>query len=95
MSTKVEFDITAEELRDCAVAAGIQVVPHHDCSVCGSEVKYIIAGENADLYFDPSCACTAGVGPEQREWQEAADWVNMQSTDPVRKQVAARFGWSE
>lgn len=82
--------VTAEQVRAAVLAAGIVEIPHHDCAACGEWVRYIVHRES--LYFDPSCGCAWTPFPEPREWQNAADWINMQSSDNVRSELMKRFG---
>lgn len=81
--------ITADEVKNAMIAKGIGGVEHHDCSICHGTVSYVRQG--ARLFFDPHCGC-AGDGPlEPRTWQDAADWINMQSPEWQVK-IAGRFG---
>ena len=83
--------VTAEQVRDAALAANVTRVPSHPCSICGHEVAYYI--NRGDLYFDSGCDCV--YNPDSRRhcsWQDAADWINMQSADEWRVKIAAKFG---
>jgi hypothetical protein len=71
------------------IAAGIERVEHHDCAICNFKCAYFRQGDQ--LYFDPRCYCSRGsirVSP----WQEAADWINMQSKPDIKERIAAKFG---
>lgn len=81
--------ITAEEVKQSAIEKGITRVDHHRCGCCEVMVRYYIAHGN--LFFDPSCGCSDS-REEPREWWDAAEWINMQSTDEHQKEVAAKFG---
>lgn len=85
--------VTAQQVKDAVIAAGVTEVLHHDCAVCGEWVRYIIHREN--LYFVPSCGCSWTPYPELREWQDAADWINMQTNENVRSELMKRFGITE
>ena len=82
--------VTGEEVKAAMIAAGIACVDHHDCSFCGYTTGYFRDGAN--LYFDPGCSCTPGAKPELRDWNDAADWINMQSDPAWRDRIAERFG---
>lgn len=82
--------ITAEQVKASALAAGITEVLHHDCAGCGEWTLYII--HKGELYFDPSCGCGWAPFPEPRQWQETADWINMQSNEDHRSEIMKRWG---
>ena len=84
-------DVTAEQTRDSALAAGLTMIPHHNCGLCGCMVVYIV-DQAGYLFFDPSCDCTYGDGPQPRSWEDAADWINMQSNAEHKRKIAALFG---
>lgn len=83
--------VTANQLRDAAVAAGVRKIDHHDCSFCGYMVAYYV--RDGELYFDSGCNCTSNPDSfQRRSWQSAAEWINMQ-TDPAHaRRIAAAFG---
>lgn len=81
---------TGEEVKQAGLAAGITIIDHHDCSICGYMVSYFILGDQ--LYFDSGCDCGISSQPTVRTWQEAADWINMQTREDIREKIAARFG---
>lgn len=83
--------VTSEQVKAAALAAGIMRVDHHDCGGCGYMTAYLITPQG-DLYFDPGCNCTYGYGPEPRSWEDAADWINLQSNPHWRNVIASRFG---
>lgn len=85
---------TAEQVRDACLAAGIRRVDHHECGICGLMVRFYITADG-DLEFDPSCGCTYGGNAEPRPWQDAADWINMQSDESHRRRIAEAFGIKE
>lgn len=82
--------VTAEQVKAACLAAGIKSIEHHECSICLYMTAYLVRGDQ--LYFDPSCDCTGGRGPELSSWQDAADWINMQTQDDIRAKIAGRFG---
>lgn len=82
--------ITGDQVRAAVLAAGISFVNHHECGLCGVMVRYLIEGDR--LYFDPSCDCCRGNGPELHSWDRAAERINMQSREECRVKIAAKFG---
>jgi len=83
--------VTAAEVKKAVLAKGIKTIEHHTCAACDCWVNYFVEGEN--LFFDSSCDCSSsGHGMEPREWQEAADWINMQSNLCVELDLKSRFG---
>ena len=83
--------ITAEQVRDAALAANVTSVPSHPCSFCGHLVGYrIIDGE---LWYDSGCECVYNPDSlQRRSWQAAADYINMQTSLEWRNKIAAQFG---
>jgi hypothetical protein len=81
--------ITGDQVRAAVEAAGITTIDHHDCGLCGAMVYYSVDGGR--LYFNPGCDCR-WTPREPRSWDDAADWINMQSQEPARAEVARRFG---
>ena len=79
-----------EQVKAAMIAADLHHVRHHDCGCCGGWVGYIREGDQ--LFFDPSCDCACGNGPEPRSWADASDWLNMQSDPAAQMELAARFG---
>jgi hypothetical protein len=83
--------VTAEQVRDAALTAGITSVESHPCSFCGVVVGYRI--RDGELYFDSGCECCYNPNSLQpRDWQNAADWINMQTHDEQARHVATAFG---
>lgn len=70
--------VTAAEVRDAMVDAGITSVRHHDCAICGMWTRYIREGER--LFYDSSCGCAESY-PTPRDWSYVADWINSQSPE--------------
>jgi hypothetical protein len=82
-------NVNGERVKEAMIAANIAFVDHHDCAICGGMVYYVRQGDL--LYFDPHCGC-GGSGPlEPRSWQDAADWINMQ-TPEWQATIAKQFG---
>lgn len=83
--------VTAEQVRDAVAAAGIKQIDHHDCSGCGYMTAYLV--HDGRLYFDAGCDCSryGRAEPRPADWEEAADWINMQKPEWAAK-LAARFG---
>lgn len=82
--------VTGEQVKEAALAAGIEEVAHHECGGCWVTVNYVVVGE--DLFFDSNCdcgPCTSELQP--RSWDDAADWINMNKGEE-RKRIAALFG---
>jgi hypothetical protein len=83
--------VSAQEVRDAALSAKITHVNHHRCSICDSMVGYYI--ENGDLFFDSMCDCTSlWSQPQECLWQEAADWINMQTDVSYQEEIMKSFG---
>ena len=78
--------VTADEVQRVCKQTHI---PHHDCAICGDFVYYLVDGNGA-LFFDSSCACSSSA-PRHAGWQEAAGWINMQTTDENKRKIAAKF----
>lgn len=84
------MEVTAQQVRDAAIAAGITSVAHHRCGCCGSMVYYSI--ENGLLWFHPACDCTSYYSPpEPCAWHEAASWINV-NTGEHKVEIAKKFG---
>ena len=93
METKeVDFvgDATGEQVKEACLAAGMKRVRVRDCSMCGYPCAYVI--ENGELFFDPGCDCTHRHHPEPRDWEAAASWINMQTKQEIKNEIAAKFG---
>ncbi len=83
--------VTGEEVKAAMIAANITHVDHHDCGGCFEMVFYSREGKH--LFFNPRCGCSSGWSPpEPRDWSDAADWINMQSSTEWRNKLRARFG---
>jgi hypothetical protein len=86
-------DVTGEEVRTAVLASGISRIDHHTCSICGCMTYYEVEGQ--ELFFNPNCGCTKYfTEPYPRSWDNAAEFINMQSTPSVRAEVAESFGFA-
>jgi hypothetical protein len=83
-------EITGEEVKKACLAAGITNIDHHNCSMCGYMTRYFVEGE--DLFFDAGCDCTRRQVCSRRSWQDAADWINLQTRDEIKQRISALFG---
>jgi hypothetical protein len=85
--------VTAEQVKAAMEAAGITRVNHHDCAGCGYMTSYVLSPQG-ELFFDPGCWCTMGVGGGLRPggFESAAGWINMQPSADVQRRLAAAFG---
>jgi hypothetical protein len=81
--------VTGQRVKAAMILRGITRVDHHDCGGCGEMVFFIRDGDL--LFFNPGCGCS-WAHREPREWDEAADWINMQDNIKVRAEIARRFG---
>lgn len=86
--------VTAMQVRDAAVKAGISKIDHHECGGCKYMTRYLISDDL--LFFDPGCDCSryGRSDPRPAQWQEAADWINMQTKDEHRDRLLKAFGLS-
>lgn len=88
--------ITAEQVKEAVLKAGVTEIEDHPCHFCGYMTKFSIV--NGIIWYDSGCFCTAtrdemsGEHWETRTWQSIADWINMQDNEEARKMVAGKFG---
>lgn len=82
--------VSGEEVKQAVLAAGITHIPHHDCSICHELIGYAVY--DGYLYFESGCGCSWSP-PEPRGWEDAANWINMQTNEDVRKKLMKRFGF--
>ena len=85
-----EIMVTPEQVKEGCLKMSLTKVDHHECSICKHMVHYVIKDE--ELYFDSSCNCCGGGGPELRGWSDPANWINMQSDEEVKRKLALKFG---
>lgn len=91
MRTVEREPVTPEQVRDAMMAAGIERVESHTCSLCGYPRAYIREGDR--LFYDPGCNCgsyPASLVP--RQWLDAAMWINMQTEERWQVDLRERFG---
>ena len=87
MTMDIEREVTAIEVKEACLAAGITRIEHHKCSFA-----YLV-GEGGELFFDSGCFCVRSLSNiEQREWESAARWINMQSEPANKAYIAKKFG---
>lgn len=82
--------VTGDDVRAAMICAAIDRVPTRECSMCGYAMAYIRDGEN--LYHDSGCYCTNSRTWHPRDWDSAADWINMQPNAAWRDIIAEKFG---
>jgi hypothetical protein len=83
-------NVTPEEVKAAAVAAGLTRIDHHDCGGCGVMVYYSV--KDGNLFFNPACDCvTYYTPPQPRDWSDASNYINMQD-DLWKGRVARSFG---
>lgn len=83
--------VTANEVQKAVIDNNINVIPHHECAICGEWVAYEVY--NKQLFFNSNCGCSSFWSPVILcSWQDAADFINMQSNPRVRVEIASLFG---
>jgi len=84
-------NVNGEQVKTAAMTANIRTIEHHSCAICGYMTRYI--HDDGRLFFDAGCYCGRTMSNlEPRSWDEAANWINMQSNEAVRVNIARRFG---
>ncbi len=84
-------NVSGEQVKTAVMTAGIVFIEHHSCAICNYMTRYIHA--NGDLYFDAGCYCGRTMSDlEPRGWDDAARWINTQSNETVKVEIAKRFG---
>lgn len=81
--------VTGNEVKTAVLAAGLTRIPHHECGICDVMVGYAVRGE--ELYFDSGCGCSGGSNLRHCGWDDAANWINMQTNEKARADLMARF----
>lgn len=85
--------VTPEQVANAVREAGITRIEHHNCSICGHMVCYTV--DQGQLFFNGGCGCSWSP-PQHRSWDDAAEYINMQSRSgkwgDVGAKVAKRFG---
>lgn len=79
-------DYSAEAIKQRA--QGKVFLDHHDCSICGGMVGYVMGGER--VVFRSSCGCSWSPDRES-SFQDIADWLAMQSSDEIRDRILQGF----
>lgn len=83
--------VTAEQVKEAAIAAGVLVVTANQCSVCEQYLYFRVGGE--DLYFQSHCDCSDG-SDHKVPWDDAAAWINDQEDDDeTRIALMQKFGF--
>lgn len=90
MSEQNIVKVTGDEVKAAALAANIKHIPHHDCGICGENVHYRVDDEG-NLFFHSACGCSWSPA-QPRPWQDAADWINMQSKPEWHNKLRVLFG---
>lgn len=83
------MNVTGEQIKDAMIAASIEWVSVHKCSLCGYQCGYARVANH--LFYDAGCGCLYRP-PELREWDSVADFINRQSDPDTRQRLAASFG---
>lgn len=86
--TKGEAMVTGKQVQDAVYAANVTYIPYYTCGCCGEVVAYFVQGGN--LYLDPSCGC-ATFTIQPKSWDDAAEWINMQSDDTAKAKIMQKF----
>lgn len=80
--------VTGEQVKEAVQKAGITRVDHHECSICGHMVCHTVHGDQ--LYFNSGCGCSWSP-PRPESWDDAAEYINMQSREGKWGDVAAKI----
>lgn len=83
-------DTSGPEIKHCMAEHNITKVDHHTCGICHYMTNYYVS--DGQLHFDPGCDCTGGGGWRESSFQDAAEWVNMQSIEANKIDIAKKFG---
>lgn len=65
-------------------------IPHHDCSLCGSFVGWVVSKDSLKPYFDPSCDCGGSEG-HYDTWEKVFKWYNTVSEKETEEAVQASW----
>jgi hypothetical protein len=82
--------ITAAQVQAAVLSKQITKIDHHRCSLCNHMVYYLVIG--GELFFNPGCDCK-WEDPEPRDWQDAANFINMQTNEIIRSQLMKQWGF--
>lgn len=81
--------VTGSQVKQAMYNADINIVDHHRCAICDEMTYYFTRGD--DIYFNAACGC-ARSAPQKREWDDLANWINIQTNDDARLSIAKRVG---
>lgn len=65
-------------------------IPHHDCSLCGSMVGWVVSKDSLKPYFDPSCDCVSS-GGHYDTWEDVFKWYNTEEEKETEEAVQAAW----
>ncbi len=65
-------------------------IPHHNCSLCGSIVGWVVSKDALKPYFDPSCDCGGSEG-HYDTWEKVFKWYNTVSEKETEEAVQAAW----
>lgn len=65
-------------------------IPHHNCSLCGSIVGWVVSKDALKPYFDPSCDCGSS-GGHYDTWEDVFKWYNTVSEKESKEAVQAAW----
>ena len=90
--TMVNENVTTEMIRTAIKNTGKEFFPVRECSICNTSIGYVLYG---DFFgYDSSCGCTTWASdPQKRDWDDAADLINMQTNPTAKVRIAAVFGF--
>jgi hypothetical protein len=84
-----KMSVTAAQVQAGVLAKHITKIDHHKCAICGHTVFYSVI--DGSLFFNAGCGCQ-WESPRAANWQEAANYINMQTDETVRLHVMKQFG---
>jgi len=84
--------ITAIQLKEAMIEAGISFVPIRPCSICEEIMGFVRRSDM--LFIDSSCGC-ASSQPRRVPWLCAEEFVNEQKDNDAIRAAAARFGLTD
>lgn len=90
----MRVDTYANEFKELVKKHKITVFPVRECSMCGTQLRYLFAGDN--IFFDTNCACvnyTTDI--KQRTWEELGKlYINNKDT-PLGEEMRKLFKVNE
>lgn len=79
---------SADWIRQQAQEKDASWLVNHDCSLCGTDVGYIINGDA--VYYRSGCGCSWS--PDRpSSFQDIAAWLAMQSSDEIRDRIMSKL----